>query len=407
MSTATTTLDRETIEIVKSTVPVLEENGVAITSRFYQLLFQNHPELKNIFNQSNQRKGDQPQALANAVYAAAANIDQLENILPVVKQVGHKHRSLNIKPEHYPIVGENLLKAMQDVLKKGATEEVISAWTKAYGVIADAFISVEKEMYEEAANKPGGWTGYRDFRVIQKVKESDVITSFYLKPADNGLLPAYEAGQYITVKVNIPSIPYTCQRQYSLSCKPNGEYFRISVKKEDGRAGNPDGVVSTFLHESVEEGDIIELSAPAGDFVLNHEKKPLVLISGGVGLTPLTSMFETAIDTQPDREIYYIHAAQNERVHALKDHVTQLAASKENVHRLTVYEKAEDENTCDKIGFIDLEWLQSVVPTKEASFYFCGPTPFMKAINKALKEWGVNEEDIHYEFFGPQGDLEA
>lgn len=407
MSTATTTLDRETIEIVKSTVPVLEENGVAITSRFYQLLFQNHPELKNIFNQSNQRKGDQPQALANAVYAAAANIDQLENILPVVKQVGHKHRSLNIKPEHYPIVGENLLKAMQDVLKEGATEEVISAWTKAYGVIADAFISVEKEMYEEAANKPGGWTGYRDFRVIQKVKESDVITSFYLKPADNGLLPAYEAGQYITVKVDIPSIPYTCQRQYSLSCKPNGEYFRISVKKEDGRAGNPDGVVSTFLHESVEEGDIIELSAPAGDFVLNHEKKPLVLISGGVGLTPLTSMFETAIDTQPDREIYYIHAAQNERVHALKDHVTQLAASKENVHRLTVYEKAEDENTCDKIGFIDLEWLQSVVPTKEASFYFCGPTPFMKAINKALKEWGVNEEDIHYEFFGPQGDLEA
>lgn len=407
MSTATTTLDRETIEIVKSTVPVLEENGVAITSRFYQLLFQNHPELKNIFNQSNQRKGDQPQALANAVYAAAANIDQLENILPVVKQVGHKHRSLNIKPEHYPIVGENLLKAMQDVLKEGATEEVISAWTKAYGVIADAFISVEKEMYEEAANKPGGWTGYRDFRVIQKVKESDVITSFYLKPADNGLLPAYEAGQYITVKVDIPSIPYTCQRQYSLSCKPNGEYFRISVKKEDGRAGNPDGVVSTFLHESVEEGDIIELSAPAGDFVLNHEKKPLVLISGGVGLTPLTSMFETAIDTQPDREIYYIHAAQNERVHALKDHVTQLAASKENVHRLTVYENAEDENTCDKIGFIDLEWLQSVVPTKEASFYFCGPTPFMKAINKALKEWGVNEEDIHYEFFGPQGDLEA
>lgn len=407
MSTATTSLDRETIEIVKSTVPVLEENGVAITSRFYQLLFQNHPELKNIFNQSNQRKGDQPQALANAVYAAAANIDQLEKILPVVKQVGHKHRSLNIKPEHYPIVGENLLKAMQEVLKEGATDEVIDAWTKAYGVIADAFISVEKGMYEEAANKPGGWTGYRDFRVIQKVKESDVITSFYLKPADNGLLPAYEAGQYITVKVDIPSIPYTCQRQYSLSSKPNSEYFRISVKKEDGRADNPDGVVSTFLHESIEEGDTIELSAPAGDFVLNKEEKPLVLISGGVGLTPLTSMFETAIDTQPDREIYYIHAAQNERVHALKDQVTQLADTSENVRLFTVYENAENTEACDKVGFIDLEWLQSVVPTKEASFYFCGPTPFMKAINKALKEWGVNEEDIHYEFFGPQGDLES
>ncbi|KAB8136251.1 NO-inducible flavohemoprotein [Gracilibacillus oryzae] len=399
-------LSNETIAIVKSTVPVLAQHGQAITSKFYQLLFTNHPELKNIFNQTNQRKGKQPQALANAVYAAAANIDQLENILPVVKQIAHKHRSLNIQPEQYPIVGENLLKAMKEVLGEAATDEIITAWAEAYGVIADVFIQVEKEMYEETAAQNGGWVGYRDFTIIKKEKESDVITSFYLQPADGGDLPAFEAGQYITVKVEVPGIPYTCQRQYSLSCRPNQEYYRISVKKETAIGEEPDGVVSTYLHEQVKEGDNLSISAPAGDFVLDNRNKPLVLISGGVGLTPLTSMLETVVREQTEREVYYIHAAQNEKMHGLKHTVKQISENHENVHAFIIYEKPSDPTLCDKTGFIDLSWLQSVVPTNDASFYFCGPEPFMKAVNTALKEWHVDGENIHFEFFGPQGALD-
>src|SRR5690606_1747606 len=154
-----------------------------------------------------------------------------------------------IQPEHYPIVGENLLKAIKEVLGDAATEEIINAWAKAYEVIADVFISVEKEMYNETMQIAGNWIGYRDFRVMNKVKESEVITSFYLKPEDGGMLPNYQPGQYTTVKVNIPGIPYTCQRHYSLSSKPNSEFLRISVKREDGVGDNPDGIVSTFLHE--------------------------------------------------------------------------------------------------------------------------------------------------------------
>ncbi len=402
-----TTLDQQTINTVKATVPVLAEHGKAITSHFYQELFIAHPELKNIFNQSNQRKGEQPQALANAVYAAAANIDQLENILPVVQQIAHKHRSLNIKPEHYPIVGEYLLKAMRHVLQEAATDEIIEAWGKAYNVIADVFIQVEKGLYDEAADQNGGWTGYRSFQVVKKEKESDVITSFYLQPADEGLLPDYQAGQYITIKVNIPGVPYTCQRQYSLSCKPNREYFRISVKREDGVAGNPDGVVSRFLHNSIEEGDTLEVSAPAGDFILNQEAQPLVLISGGVGLTPLTSMLETVVTEQPEREVYYIHAAQNERVHALQHSVNHITANHPQVKAFTIYEKPEQQDSCDKTGFVDLAFLQSILPHKEASFYFCGPTPFMRTVNQALTSWQVEPDHIYYEFFGPKGSLEA
>src|SRR5690625_2300935 len=149
MKTATK-LDSQTIDIVKSTVPILEERGDEITSRFYQMMFENHPELKNIFNQTNQRKGDQSKALANTVYAAAAHIDQLEAILPAVMPIAEKHRSLNIKPEHYPIVGKHLLLAMRDVLgKEVATDAVIAAWEKAYNEIANVFISIEGKMYKD------------------------------------------------------------------------------------------------------------------------------------------------------------------------------------------------------------------------------------------------------------------
>ena len=171
-------LSQETMDIVKATVPVLEQHGNAITKRFYERMLSEVPELNNIFNQTNQKKGGQPKALANTVYAAAANIDNLGAILPVVKQISEKHKSLMIKPEHYPIVGKYLLLAMKDVLQDAATDEILNAWEQAYGVIADVFINVEKEMYEHDKETTGGWNGFRDFKVVDKVRESEVVTSF-------------------------------------------------------------------------------------------------------------------------------------------------------------------------------------------------------------------------------------
>src|SRR5690606_8414468 len=218
-------LSEQTIKVIKSTVPVLEVHGTAITKRFYQMLFSNHPELLNVFNHINQKQGKQPAAFANAVYAAAANIDKLENILPVVKQIAHKHRSLGITAEQYPIVGQNLLAAIKDVLGDAATDEILQAWAEAYGVIAQVFIDVEAQMYAEAESVEGGWRGFRPFVVDKKVKESEVITSFYLVPQDGGAISSYLPGQYITVKLTIPGDEYTHLRQYSLSDKPGNSYY--------------------------------------------------------------------------------------------------------------------------------------------------------------------------------------
>lgn len=397
-------LSQKTIDIVKSTAPILEEHGTKITKAFYKMMFSNHPELLNIFNHANQKKGRQPTALANSIYAAALHIDQLENILPVVKQIAHKHRSLGVTAEQYPIVGKHLLLAIKEVLGDAATDEIIEAWKEAYGVIADVFIQVEKEMYDEAAAKHGGWRDFRDFTVVKKEKESDVITSFYLKPTDGGPISSFEPGQYISVKVNIEGETYTHIRQYSLSDKPGKDYYRISVKRE--AENEPNGIVSNYLHDHVEVGDILPISAPAGDFVLDTDSDlPLVLISGGVGLTPLLSMLHTVVELQPEREVTFIHAARNGNFHALRDEVIEVTKQYPNVKFYTVYESPTEEdrknNAFDKEGYIDLQWLKSVVDTKEAQFYFCGPVPFMKAMNAALLEWGVAEEQIHYEFFGP------
>ncbi|MFC2948792.1 NO-inducible flavohemoprotein [Virgibacillus sediminis] len=409
MATETkTVLDQETKDIIKATVPVLKEHGNAITTRFYQRLFETHPELKNIFNQTNQRKGDQPKALANTVYAAALHIDQLEEILPVVKQVAEKHRSLNIKAEHYPIVGENLLLAMKEVLGDAATDEIIQAWERAYGVIADVFISVEEEMYEEIGNRPGGWVDFRDFEVVKKEKESDVITSFYLRPADGGALASYQPGQYITVKAQMEGEPYNQLRQYSLSWAPGNEMYRISVKREDPINGYPAGKVSTYLHEEVEEGSILPISAPAGDFVLDQaDSRPLILISGGVGLTPMMSMLETVIARQHQRDVTFIHAARNEHVHAMKERVEDITEMYTNVTAYTVYDQPSDESACDKVGHIEREWLKEILPTNNAAFYFCGPKGFMRACYQHLKSLGVAAGDIHYEVFGPSEDITA
>ena len=389
-------LSEETRTIIKSTAPVLEDHGVTITTRFYQRLFEEHPELLNIFNHANQAQGRQQTALAKTVYAAAIHIDNLAEIMPAVIQIGHKHVSLGVKSEHYPIVGAHLLLAMKEVLGDAATDEIIQAWSDAYGVIADAFISVEKSMYQKTAAQENGWIYFKDFTVARKVKESEVITSFYLKPADGSNVPKYTPGQYISVRVLIPGEKYTMIRQYSLSQASKPDEFRISVKREADN--DPNGVVSNYLHKEIEAGGQLEASAPAGVFVLDETKKsPVAFISGGVGITPMMSMFESVAISSPERKTTFLHGARNRSQHAFDEDIRQYAEGMHDVTYRTVYSDEPD-------GFITRALLEETVdPTGEA--YVCGPVPFMVSMIRELRNIGMPEDHIHYEFFGPAMDM--
>ena len=397
-------LSQKTIEIIKSTVPVLEVHGTTITTVFYKNLFEAHPELLNIFNHTNQKKGRQQNALANTVLAAAKYIDQLETILPAVKQIAQKHRSLVVKPEHYPIVGEYLLAAIKEVLGDAATDEIIEAWGEAYGVIAGVFINIEKDMYDQAANQDGGWVDFKTFTVVEKVRESDVITSFYLKPAEGNSIPPFLPGQYLTVRIEIQGEQYLFNRQYSLSDAPGKDYFRISVKKE--KTGiSPDGRVSNHLHENIQVGDSIDITVPAGDFTLDIKKQtPLVFLSGGVGITPFMSMMHALADQQSERDVQFLHACENGAVQPFREELTGLSQKLSNYQLSFVYKNPsqDDRNlpNYEKQGYMDAELLRNHVKT-DADYYVCGPVPFMKTIITYLKELGVDSEKIHYEFFGP------
>ncbi|MBP2240044.1 nitric oxide dioxygenase [Cytobacillus eiseniae] len=402
-------LDQKTIDIIKSTVPVLEQHGESITKKFYELMFNNHPELLNIFNHANQKQGRQQKALAGTVYAAAKYIDQLEMIIPVVTQIAHKHRSLGIKPEHYPIVGEHLLLAIKEVLKDAATEEIVDAWGKAYGVIAEAFINVENDLYENAESKEGGWKDFRSFKVANIIQESEVIKSFYFKPADGGKITDHIPGQYISLKLtNIPGEEYTHIRQYSLSTSANNDYYRISVKREDANDNKPAGIVSTYLHSQVKIGDLIEISVPAGEFVLeDNSDKPILLLSGGVGITPMLSMLNHLANK--DQKTVFIHAAINGNVHAFIDEVKQIEKNNEQITSYFCYEKPtasdKEAKVYQKEGYITADWLKDIKVNKESIIYMCGPVVFMQAMYTALIEAGFNKDQIRYEFFGPAMEL--
>ncbi|WP_342514221.1 NO-inducible flavohemoprotein [Sporosarcina sp. FSL K6-1522] len=390
-------LSQETINIIKSTVPVLEQHGNTITTVFYKNMFEANPELLNIFNHANQSQGRQQAALANTVYAAAANIDNLGAIIPVVVQIAHKHKSLGIKAEHYPIVGYHLLGAIKEVLGDAATPEIIEAWGQAYGVIADAFIGIEKDMYKKAEQAEGGWATFKEFTIADKVVESDVITSFYLKPADGKTLPAYLPGQYISIRTQIPGEEYTVNRQYSLSQASTGDVYRISVKRED--ENQPAGKVSVYLHNELNVGDTLEVSAPAGDFHLDTESNnPVTLISGGVGITPMMSMYETIAKTTKDRPVAFLHSARTRKHQAFDTVLQELNASLSASSYKALYSEEGD-------GFINREFLAANV-LEGSDIYVCGPTAFMQVVINDLYALGFPADKVHFEFFGPAVQLE-
>lgn len=393
------TLSTETMDIIKSTAPVLEEHGTTITTVFYKNMFENHPELLNIFNEVNQQKGKQQMALANMVYAAAKNIDQLDVLMDDIKLVAHKHRGLDVQPEHYPIVGKYLLLAIKEVLGDAATDEIINAWEEAYGVIADAFIGIEADMYNKAKEQVGGWKGFKDFVVVDKVKESDVITSFYLEASDGKTLPDYEPGQYLTIRVTMPGEEFMQIRHYSLSAVPNSKQYRISVKKEADYT--PHGVVSTFLHDQVNINDTIEASAPAGVFTLDQETNPVAFISGGVGITPMMSMLESLGTTDSVRDVSFVHAAKSEAVHAFHLNVEEWTRHLKNARYMYGYsDPLNPEGNQDFNGYVTKEVLEKIVKPS-ATYYVVGPVPFMEQVAKLLGQLNVSKDQIRYEIFGP------
>lgn len=406
-------LSAQTIAIVKTTAPVLDEHGETLTRHFYKRMFSHNPEVLPFFNPANQTGGTQQRALAAAICAYASNIDNLEVLGGAVELIAQKHASLLIKPEHYPIVGENLLASIREVLGEAATDDIINAWAEAYGFLADILIGREAQIYAEQKAQPHGWSDFKAFRVERKVAESEIITSFYLVPVDGGGVPHFKPGQYVTVRVPSPC-GHTTMRNYSLSDKPGQGWLRISVKRETGpRADTPNGYVSNLLHDTLDVGGVVELAPPCGEFFLDDAApatRPLVLLAGGIGITPVLSILKSALENTPDRQIVLVHGCLNETVQPFAEKLKGFAQAHKELSVHFVYNEPAPAGVTrigDALqGMIDAALLDKLLPTKDADYYFCGPKPFMVSIYHQLLAWGIPASQAHFEFFGPRQGIE-
>ncbi|TDX16504.1 nitric oxide dioxygenase [Buttiauxella sp. BIGb0552] len=391
-------LDAQTIAVVKSTIPLLAATGPKLTAHFYDRMFSHNPELKEIFNMSNQRNGDQREALFNAICAYAANIENLAVLLPAVEKIAQKHTSFQIKPEQYDIVGGHLLATLDEMFSPG--QEVLDAWGKAYGVLAGVFINREAEIYQQNAAKNGGWEGTRAFRIVAKEPQSSLITSFEFEPLDGKPVADYQPGQYLGVWLKPEGFPHQEIRQYSLTRKPDGKSYRIAVKREDL------GQVSSWLHNHAQMGDEVHLAAPAGDFFMDvNGQTPVTLISAGVGQTPMLAMLDTLAKNDHSAQVNWLHAAEHGDVHAFADEVNhlgeQLPRFERHVWYRTPSESCRAQAKFDSEGLMDLLTLESKISAPDMQFYLCGPVSFMRFAAEQLVKLGIGQDRINYECFGP------
>jgi nitric oxide dioxygenase len=406
-------LSPEQVQIIRSTVPALQAHGNAITTRFYSTLLSEVPSLNAVFNQANQANDHQAQALASALYAYALHVDDLGALSPAIEKICHKHASLYIKAEHYAVVGEYLLRAMGDVLGSALTPDILSAWATAYEQLAGVMIAREAELTKSTR----GWDEWREFVITKKSRESDEITSFYLEPVDKKPLPLYRPGQYISVLTHVPQLQYEQSRQYSLSGAPNHERYRISVKKEKGiQLGHPDapthpGYISNVLHDRKSAGDLVKVSHPFGEFFWDPEAdrhKPVVLLSAGVGITPLIAILDTMVAQGAEQRISFVHASRSSSVRAFSEHMREVAASHSNVtytsfikSPLSTDVEGHDYHKQGRLQISALDMKRDLLTDHNDALYFiCGPESFMTESCSALQKLGISRSQIRLEIFG-------
>lgn len=415
------------LAIIKATVPVLQAHGEAITSTMYKNMIEANPDMRDIFSHTSQATGSQPRALARAVIAYASYIDDLPKLAHAVERIAQKHASLFIRPQQYDVVGAHLIGAIGQVLGAAATPAIVDAWTAAYGILASVFIGRERELYRA----DGNWTAWRTFRIARKVPEAEGIVSLYLEPEDGVVpLPSFLPGQYVSLQVFVPALGHLQSRQYSLShCwSADGRCYRVSVKREQARgptaggdlaASAADGLVSRLLHDEREEGDAVELSHPHGEFSLDPSDvskagAPVVLVSAGVGATPLVSMLHAlAQPSAVDRPVSWVHTSRARATQPFASEVASIVQggrlrAAAHVH-LREEETSSSPSSTTARPRLDVSTLdgekQLFLHDRRAEYYICGAEPFMLDVRRKLVAAGVDRSRIFLELFAT-GDVE-
>ncbi|WHX16256.1 globin domain-containing protein [Streptomyces malaysiensis subsp. malaysiensis] len=391
-------LSPESAAVVRATLPTVGGALDEITARFYGTMFTEQPELLDgLFNRGNQASGEQRRALAGSIagFARALLADPGARPDALLSRIAHKHATLGVTEDQYTIVHKYLFRAIGDVLGDAVTPEVAAAWDEVYWLMAGALIAQEARLYHEAQVDPRD--PWRRWTVVERREETPDVVSFLLRPADDGPLPRARAGQYVSVRALMPDGIHQT-RQYSLSNAPGDRLRRITVKRVASVADAPEGEVSNQLHRTVGVGDELTLSAPFGDVVLDDADTPLVLVSAGIGCTPMVGMLEHLAATGSSRPVWVLHADRTPADHALRADTRRLVDQLPGPKAEFWYEQDAAAEPGSRTGLMDPDDLD--LPA-DADVYLCGALPFMRAVRTRLLRAGVPARRIRYEVFGP------
>ena len=385
--------------VIEATLPVVADHIGEIARRFYDHLFGEHPQLLDgTFNRGNQAEGTQQVALAGSVAVFASALLKTPEQLPeqLLARVAHKHASLGITPAQYDVVHDHLFWAIVDVLGDAVTPEVAAAWDEVYWLMAYALIHQERGLYSARGVRPE--TVWREWRVAEKTDETADVVSFRMQRIDDRLVKTSLPGQYVTVQVRMPD-GVRQPRQFSLTRADDGEHRHFAVKRVHG-GDKPDGEVSNYLCDSVQVGDVLTMSLPFGDVVLD-DSRPAVFLSAGIGITPMAGMLDHLRAAGSRLPVTMLHADWNEESFALRRQVAECVQALPGGRMHVWYEQgAHTELPVEGVhaGVMDVG---AVDLPDGAGFYLCGPLPFLQGVRSALIDRGVPPRDIQYEVFGP------
>ena len=387
-------------EVIRATLPLVGANIDEITSVFYRKLFGNHPALlRNLFNRGNQAQGAQQRALAASIATFATHL--VDPALPhpseLLSRIGHKHASLGITADQYGVVYDNLFAAIVEVLGADTvTAEVAAAWDRVYWIMADTLIALEHDLYEAVGVADGDV--HRRATVVSRVDDPSGAVLLAVRPV-GGVAPNNVAGQYISVGVTMPDGARQL-RQYSLVNAPGADELVFAVKPVAAAADAPAGEVSTWIRANVRVGDLLDITMPFGDLPApDAGQRPTVLISAGIGITPMIGLLEHFAAQTPDREVHVLHADRADQEHALRERQQELVAQLPNA---TLHVWYEDGMTAHRDGVhAGRMRLESASIPADAEVYLCGNNGFVQAVRTQLTDLGVPAEQVHCELFSP------
>ncbi|MGW9554760.1 globin domain-containing protein [Nocardiopsis sp. NPDC055551] len=393
-------LSNESAATVRATIPAVAGALDDITARFYDTMLGERPELLDgLFNRGNQASGEQRKALAGSIAAFATMLLENPDERPdaLLSRIAHKHVSLGITEDQYVIVHHYLFGAIAHVLGDAATPEVVAAWDEVYWLMAGALIAMEAGLYQQS----GGRDVWRPWKVTERREQTADAVTFTLEPGDGAPAPDFRPGQYVSVRAQMPDGVHQA-RQYSVSGW-DGSRRLITVKRLRAGEWNPAGEVSTLLHGTAAPGDTLMVSTPAGDVTLSDGDHPLVLVSAGIGCTPMAAMLRHLVEHGSDRRVIVLHADRTPADHAHREELNELIERLPGATAHVWYEQdhteaGEPTDVIVRPGTMDLGPIE--IP-EGAEAYLCGPLPFMRGVRTGLLDGGLPARRVHYEVFGP------